>query len=500
MSRAPGSRARWLVPTCALALAGCEWVDSTGAQGDELPAADSLVVTLDDVPLEDSELVNEQSSPRVRVPAPLEGEDALTYGWQDAPLAEGPLDGCAGLPDFAAERAPDTLEEACTSADDCELGFARVGGVGAETLFELDVPSLRAPIGRRHALIGVDATGAEAFRREVDFCLVAINEAPFAMDDSYVLVEGDVLDVGAGSGVLVNDEDDVDTGNAPLAVDEVPEVAPGNAVAFELRADGSFTYEATADLGGADVEDSFVYAVTDGLQSSSATVRLRVVVADRAPVPADDAPAITGRVGEFLRVDLSDRFTDPEGERLTFEFAEGLPAGGSLALASDGTLSGVPGAADEGAYVLTLLADDGTSTASAPVELFIEPAPLPVGPVFVTGTVFDQELRLGRNIVAVEPIFESDGGTALSYASAGDALPRGVVVDPDTGRVAGRPRRRGTYDGLVVEAVDANGAPSPTSSRSWCVGRGSHATARPEACTGSAHRGRCRPGGLSASC
>ena len=469
----------------AVALAaGCDWVDATGVQPGDGSGA-SVELRLDDVPLGDAAALAEGTRVRVRLAASA-AVDAdgtpLAFAWEPAPLAEGALEGCAALDGFDPARAPATLVDACTDPGDCGFSFVPVaaddgdGGDGdggsdlepGEVAFDLDVPRLRAPVGRRHALVGTaigladpalggGPTAVERFRREVDFCLIAINEAPDARDDEYAIGVGETLDVGAGAGVLANDADDLDTSNAGLSVSTEPLEGPARAAFFELRADGGFTYEPVAEGSGDGFEDRFAYEVTDGVQVSRAEVRLIGIAGDRAPFADDAAAPVTVRVGEFAFVDLSGRFVDPEGAELAFSFAEPLPGDGSLALSPGGILSGVPGPGDEGEYALTLVADDGTSAVGAPLALTVEGDGRVVPLGFVPDTTFDQTLRLGRNIAPLRPRFEG-GREPLTFASGGEPLPPGVVVDPDTGRVAGRPRETGRFDGLAVLARDADGA------------------------------------------
>ena len=496
----------------ALALGGCDWVDSTGAQsGDEAdgtggpdgpdlagpePAPEPVdgaatVVDLGDVAPGAAIALLEGTRPRVVVPA-ADGAAAdgaaLGFAWEEVPLAEGALETCAGIDGFDPARAPATLAEACTDPEACGLAFAPIdpdggeGGGAAAAAFELAVPVLRAPVGTRRALVGVAgvapdpaAAGAptpqEGFRRELDFCLIAINEAPDARDDEYALAADGTLEVDASAGVLANDVDDVDTSNAGLSVSPMPLRAPERAAFFELRPDGSFTYVALPADGNGDgnggVVDGFEYEASDGVQVASAAVTLRAGSANLAPVPLEGAAPVVVPAGTFVFVDLSNRFVDPEGAPLSFSIVEPLPDDGSLALSPGGTLAGVPGPGDVGEYPLTLVADDGEAAAAAPLLLVVEPAPAPVddaplpgpppGPEFVPGTVFEQVVPLGRTVAPVRPAF--DGGVPpLAFGAGDEPLPRGVVVDPASGAVAGRPRRAGTFEGLVVTATDANGA------------------------------------------
>jgi len=105
------------------------------------------------------------------------------------------------------------------------------------------------------------------------------NLAPTAVNDAYLVDVGTTLTVGVSNGVLSNDSDpDGDVLSAVLVA------GPANASAFNLAADGSFSY--THD-GSALGTDSFTYLATDGADNSSvATVTLTIdVVCDPGAGP-----------------------------------------------------------------------------------------------------------------------------------------------------------------------------------------------------------------------
>ena len=267
------------------ASGGCDWVDSTGVQpgeadgGEASQALAGSDVALDEVAPGEGVGLREDADAtlRLRPAAALDGRGApLRFDWSEAPLAEGALDACASIEGFDPGRAPGTLAEACTDADDCGFSFEPADAADGAG-FALRVPRLRAPLGRRHALVGVDVEGVERYRREFDLCLVAINEAPVAADDVYETVGDGTLEIDAERGVLANDEDDVDTANAALVVSAGPLEGPANAEAFELRSDGGFTWRPVPSPDGEIVEDGFRYEITDGLHVSSASVSLRAV-------------------------------------------------------------------------------------------------------------------------------------------------------------------------------------------------------------------------------
>ena len=260
----PARRRRVFVLATALAggsalVVGCGWVDSTGRQADDGPLPIPVVtVRLVQVAPGEALPLNEGSAARLDLSGTVRAGDV--YAWSDAPLAAGALDSCSQVPGFRAELAAATLAEACTDADACAFEFVRDpaaggdGGDGAEegdgsvappgdedeaVTFTAAAPTLRAPIGLRHELTVTTADGRSG-TSAYDFCLIAINEAPDAVDDGpFVVVEGTTLVVGADDdeNLLANDTDDDDVGNEPLRIDvAAPVRAPSASDAFELRA------------------------------------------------------------------------------------------------------------------------------------------------------------------------------------------------------------------------------------------------------------------------
>jgi len=112
--------------------------------------------------------------------------------------------------------------------------------------------------------------------------VAAANLAPVAADDSFWLAAGATLAV-ASPGVLAGD---FDPNRTALSVSLVS--PPQHAASFELRADGSFTYQAQAGYVGA---DSFTYRASDGQFTDDATALLTVL---GDPPVANDDTAYTG--------------------------------------------------------------------------------------------------------------------------------------------------------------------------------------------------------------
>jgi len=106
-----------------------------------------------------------------------------------------------------------------------------------------------------------------------------INVPPVANNDAYSTNEDTPLTVSAGSGVLSND---TDGNNDQLTA--VMVTGPSHSAAFQLHADGSFSYTPAANYNGS---DSFTYQANDGqANSNAATVTITVN-------PVNDPPSFT---------------------------------------------------------------------------------------------------------------------------------------------------------------------------------------------------------------
>jgi hypothetical protein len=108
------------------------------------------------------------------------------------------------------------------------------------------------------------------------------NTPPIAVDDAYIVQKGTPFEVSAAEGVLANDTDvEDDMLFARLFVDAT-HPGPRHAESFELREDGSFSYEPKGGFFG---EDGFYYQADDGDLSNIAYVELDVTNPFPPPPP-----------------------------------------------------------------------------------------------------------------------------------------------------------------------------------------------------------------------
>ncbi len=452
-----------LIAVSGVTLSGCDWVDSTGSQSVPVSATD---VFLGDTPVGDAIIIDESTSARITTTRESSPGREQVFLWSDEPLEQGNLEVCAEQDGFNPEFAASTLLEACTVAADCQLDFDRsVEEAGSNIQqFTLDVPMLQASVGLLYELSVEDADGISNVT-EYSFCLIAINEAPVANDDTFVVTEGAVLNVTPQTiNLLSNDVDDVDVSNTEFVISPEAVVEPEFASFFELSNDGSFTYRSNLANLSEDRTDTFQYELSDGVFASTGTATIRVVATNQEPQQLSAIPVIEATENLALTEDLSELFLDPEGGTLDFALATNTPLalGSGLELSSAGVLSGTPTAADVGSYSLTMIVSDGGRQISTEIVLEIAAAPVVLlnsAPVFVTGTVFSQTVRIGTSIQPVEAIFTDADGDFLRYRIAGSGiLPFGVSLNAATGTLSGTPQVTGAYSGLQILAIDSSNA------------------------------------------
>jgi len=443
-------------------MASCDWVDSAGVQG----TSPATQIAIDNELASDVIGIDEKTTATLTLARDTQSDPIPTFSFSSEPLAEGNLSLCEEISNYNAEFAADSLVQACTSIDDCQFDIEMlpIEDDAQEAAFNMTVPSLRASVGLRYEL-SIDNGDGVISNNERTFCLLAVNEAPDANDDTFVVAEGATLNITPSTtNLLSNDTDDIDVTNLPLEIDAEALVEPTSAEFFELGTDGSFNYQSSLSALREDQFDSFEYELTDGLFTSTATVTIRIVTANQAPQQLEEPlPLQLATQGQPFNFSLGDFFVDPEGVDVRFSLSPGTPfaLGSGFRLSSDGELSGTPTSADVGSYALLILASDGSSTSTANLAIEVDAASEPVtnsAPVFVPQSVFSQRVQVDSVITPVQPLFTDEDDDTLSYSMAGNRLlPSGVFIDVTTGVISGSPRVVGNFNNLRVRATDPSG-------------------------------------------
>ncbi|MEO0425138.1 MAG: putative Ig domain-containing protein, partial [Pseudomonadota bacterium] len=192
-----------------------------------------------------------------------------------------------------------------------------------------------------------------------------------------------------------------------------------------------------------------VITVSDGeLTDSIGPFTITVEAPPNAPPEIGGDPPLQVIAGEPYR--FQPIATDPDGDELTFSIAA-RPAWASFD-PDTGTLSGTPGAADEGEYpAIVISVSDGELTdALDPFTITVEPPPN--RPPEITGDP-PAEATAGEPY-RFEPVASDPDGDDLSFSI--EARPAWASFDPDSGALSGTPSAddEGEYQGIIITVSD----------------------------------------------
>lgn len=253
--------------------------------------------------------------------------------------------------------------------------------------------------------------GNSTSRAIVTITVSAVNDAPVATGETFVVSEGGVVSTGA-SGLTANDTDaEGDVLTASLVS------GPGNGTAV-VNADGSFAY--THD-GSESTSDTFVYRIDDGNGGmDTAIVSILVSGTNDAPIAGDDSYGLVEGgtlVSTVPGVLWND--SDAEGAPLSVSLVSG-PANGSLSLNADGSFTYIHDDSETTADAFVYMVSDGVGgTATATVSLAVTPVDDP--PLAATDT-FESTPGQPLSILPMEGVLGNDVDIDSASLSA-------VVVD-----------------------------------------------------------------------
>lgn len=459
------SRALQVVFLFTLFISSCGWVDSTGRNNADDQTSDLFSgfaavgsnnnsPTNSSVDLATTRIVQVFERNTIRVTPSIGDASTSQYLWQST--SSGMDDSiCQRVGVFDSDLAVDTLQQACVDQNSCELSFLESNNARDESVFDIAVPQLRAPISLGFELIATQSNGttlSEAFT----MCAVSINDAPSANNDNFAVVRGQSLSVNGNDiiNLLSNDVDDQDVANQPLRV--LPDLleSPTLASNFQLRTDGGFTYTAPNTIAGA-TTDRFIYQVTDGTATDQATVTIRIINSNRPPALISDLPDLTLIAGQALNpddtsLDLSVFFSDPDFDSLIFQVTpDSLPTSNNLSVTNNGRIVGRVTAEDVGNYVVRIGATDGNTTASGTFTLTVLPVSALTNnsaPVIqpIESLVVAEGNRANFQISATDP-----DGDRLQFALSDDS-PDFLSINRNTGRLRVAANAPGLFRATVI--------------------------------------------------
>ena len=255
------------------------------------------------------------------------------------------------------------------------------------------------------AFVGVDAFTYRTFDG-VNYSSIATvtfdvtNDAPVAADSQAAGSEDQPIQGTAMA---------ADANGNPLAFSVASNPQHGT---LELNADGTFTYTPAANFHG---QDSFTFTASDGVATSNAAaVQLTIL-------PVNDAPVA---FGESFRIRQAATLTLPppgllandsdiDGDGLTVS-VQTAPAGGTLVLNADGSLTYSAAADFTGVDTFSYLVSDGDLTTPATVNIEVVPF---LGPSALVATVEASSVVLNW--------IDNTGGFADAFQIERSAAPKG---------------------------------------------------------------------------
>jgi len=260
----------------------------------------------------------------------------------------------------------------------------------------------------------------------VSITVIAVNDPPVAVAESYSTNEDTTLTVAAGSGVLANDTD-VD-GDVLTAV-VVTTTAHGS---LTLNTNGGFSYVPAANYNGS---DSFTYRANDGqANSNTVTVNITVIAVNDPPVGVVDSYAtdedVTLTVAAANGVLAND--TDVDGDALTATLLSSTTHG-TLTFNADGSFSYIPNPHFRSADSFSYRASDGQANSSI-VIVAINVRPVNHAPVASNDGLYSVSQNSTRNVSAATGVLANDtdpDGDPLSAALVSPPLNGTLTLGSD---------------------------------------------------------------------
>ncbi|MGI9542869.1 MAG: Ig-like domain-containing protein [Cyclobacteriaceae bacterium] len=283
-----------------------------------------------------------------------------------------------------------------------------------------------------------DGNPSTCSQATVTITIDPINDAPVAVDDSYITVINTSINI-AVPGLLQNDLD-VD-GDGIEVVDVVPVGTSGGTLLWNI--DGSFDYAPPVDFIGT---ETYSYDVRDGNGgNATAGISIQVLPPNDPPVAEEDL-IITEEDFE-VSDNVLDNDSDPNGDDLTVNDTPlSGPSNGTLVLDADGAFTYTPNPGFRGTDSFVYeVCDDGFVIACSMATVVIEVTPFE-GLVIYEGIspnsddsndvwVIEGIQRFPNNTVQIfnrwgNKVYEARGYNNLSIAWEGQST-KGIVLGND---------------------------------------------------------------------
>jgi VCBS repeat-containing protein len=435
---------------------------------------DPLNVRLIDSPASGVLTLNANGSFTYTPTADFHGTDLFTYEAWDA--AVGSNKATVTITVTPVNDPPVAVNDSYTATEDTVLTIAAPGLVANDGDVDGDTLTARLSGGPAHGTATVNGDGSFTYTPAANYhgpdsftyrvrdavadsnlatvflTVVAVNDAPLAVDDQYSTNEDTTLTITA-PGVRGNDTD-VDGDLLTTHVVTMPSHGT-----LTLNADGSFSYTPALDYRG---QDGFTYRANDGtVDSNEATVTITVVPVNDPPVAADDTYATAeDSVLTVAAPGVKANDTDSDGDAFTVRVI-GQPAHGSVALNGDGSFTYTPAADFHGTDTFTYRANDIVADSNlATVTITVTPVnDVPVADddryatlqntllaVAAPGILFNDTDVDGDSLTASAVALPAHGSLTLNMNGSFSYV-------PDTGYVGLDSFTYQAYDGTVASPV-----------------------------------------------
>lgn len=204
---------------------------------------------------------------------------------------------------------------------------------------------------------------------------------------------------------------DAATGRFHGVVGDIPEVSGTRKALYVIRIVGTDTHGRSTNADDNQAVD---------------TIEIQVARGNRAPeISGSENREVHKDVGQIVRINLGDYFSDPDGDRLVYSFSGDIPAGFAF-YASAGVFQGIPTVAFDGVITFTAIDRHGAS-AELSIRLNIsQPEPPNNAPIPGTPIVFDTILAgEDADFVIPDSAFQDADDDILTLTATG--LPDGLA-------------------------------------------------------------------------
>ena len=190
-----------------------------------------------------------------------------------------------------------------------------------------------------------------------------VNDAPVTSNDTATTEEDTTITVLAAD--LFGNDSDVE--GDTLSIGSIDNAVNGTAI---VNADGNIEFTPNADFNGTATID---YTVSDGIDSSTASIEIVVNSVNDAPLANNDTAAAIDEDTSItiLASDLLSNDSDVEGD--SFSITSVNSDNGTAILNAEGNIEFAPAANFNGTATFNYTVSDGTNSSNASVELAVNP-------------------------------------------------------------------------------------------------------------------------------